>query len=197
MHSWLNLQSSILDELLTLDGPGGRRLDLCSSCSINQLAPLYRCLECYHSSLHCSVCIVKVHKTLPLHRLEVGSIAKFLKLYRRTHILPSTGRMGSLTEPSCTRLGSYATSGTTGTHAQEDPNTTTSPLLTSTVTTKSGLRSAPATWEQRGMSVTGSYFECAGTQPLSPALEQPFPSTFSKHITNLPFKENSTYTTSI
>lgn len=196
MHSWLNMQTSILDEMVTLDGPGGRRLDLCSSCSTNQLAPLYRCLECCHLSLHCSVCIVKLHKTLPLHRLEVGSFFSTYN-YHLTRISRSTGRMGFLTGPFFIRSVSYATSGTTVTHVQENPDTTTSPSLTSTVVTKFELHSVPATWEHHGISVTGSCLECAGTRPPSPALKPPFPSTFLKPIINSLFKGRSTCMTTI
>ena len=78
MHSWLNLRSSLLDEIVSLDGPGDNRLDLCNSCSNHPSGSLYRCLECYYSSLQCSNCIVESHKTSPLHRLEVGS---FLLVY--------------------------------------------------------------------------------------------------------------------
>ena len=71
MYSWLNLQSTVLDDIISLDGPGDRQLNLCNSCSNHQMATLYRCLECSYSSLYCNECILKRHKALPLHRLEV------------------------------------------------------------------------------------------------------------------------------
>lgn len=84
MHSWLSIQSSVLDEIVTLDGPAGHHLDLCSSCSNHQSAPLYRCLECAYSLLHCSECVVKLHKVLPLHRLEVCLFLYYTTICRLT-----------------------------------------------------------------------------------------------------------------
>jgi len=74
MHSWLDVRSIVLDEMVSLDGPGDLQLDLCCSCLNRQPTPLHRCLECSYSSLYCSECIVKIHKVLPLHRLEVRSL---------------------------------------------------------------------------------------------------------------------------
>jgi hypothetical protein len=71
MHSWLNVRSVVLDEMVSLDGQGNLDLDLCNLCLDCQSTPLYRCLECSHSSLYCRECIVELHGMLPLHRLEV------------------------------------------------------------------------------------------------------------------------------
>ena len=71
MRTFLNLQHIILDDIVSLDGPGDHCPDLCSSCSKRQSTPLYRCLECSYSLLHCSECITDLHKIQPLHRLEV------------------------------------------------------------------------------------------------------------------------------
>lgn len=84
MYSWLRMQSSILDEIVSLDGPGGHRLDLCSACLSQQPASLYRCLECHYSLLHCSECIIKSHKALPLHRLEVGLYIQYTIVVKLT-----------------------------------------------------------------------------------------------------------------
>ena len=73
MDSWLAMRSSILDEIVGLDGPGGRRLDICGLCSDDKVPALYRCLECSYSLLYCARCVVKAHKIHPLHRLEVRS----------------------------------------------------------------------------------------------------------------------------
>lgn len=73
MYSWLDVRSTVLDEIVSLDGPGDHRVDLCSLCSNSSPTPLYRCLECSFSPLYCGECIVKLHKVLPLHRLEVRS----------------------------------------------------------------------------------------------------------------------------
>lgn len=71
MHYWLSIQPTLLDEMVSLDGPGGHRLDVCDSCSNQQSGPIYRCIECSYSLLLCVECILKQHKALPLHRLEV------------------------------------------------------------------------------------------------------------------------------
>jgi len=71
MQTFLDVRRVILDEIVTLDGPGTHRLDSCNSCGIRQAMPLYRCLECSYSLLYCSECICKLHGALPLHRLEV------------------------------------------------------------------------------------------------------------------------------
>jgi len=71
MYSWLNLLPTVLDDIISLDGPGDRRLDICALCLNDGPSPQYRCLECSYLSLHCSECIVKLHTALPLHRLEV------------------------------------------------------------------------------------------------------------------------------
>lgn len=71
MHSWINMRLDVLDEIVNCDSPGIQQLDLCSSCSNQQPTLLYRCLECLYPSLHCIECIIKQHKMLPLHHLEV------------------------------------------------------------------------------------------------------------------------------
>ena len=76
MLSWLNVRSAVLDEMVSLDGPGNLHLDLCNLCLDRQSAPLYRCLECSYSSLYCGECTVKLHRVLPLHRLEVRSYSQ-------------------------------------------------------------------------------------------------------------------------
>ena len=73
MRTWLGIQSTVLDDIIILDGPGKNRLDSCNSCGEVQDIPLYRCLECSYSFLKCGECILKSHTELPLHRLEVRS----------------------------------------------------------------------------------------------------------------------------
>jgi len=70
MRTWLDVRSTILDEMVTLDGAGNH--DSCSLCENADATPLYRCLECSYSLLYCRECVLKSHSTLPLHRLEVG-----------------------------------------------------------------------------------------------------------------------------
>ena len=81
MHSWLNVRSAVLDEMVSLDGPGNLTLDLCGLCLDRLPSPLYRCLECSHSSLYCDGCIVELHWVLPLHRLEVDPPLNILISY--------------------------------------------------------------------------------------------------------------------
>ena len=71
MQSWIDLQSTILDEIISLDGLGEAQQDTCGSCLSRESTPLYRCLECSYGLLVCGDCVVKSHKVLPLHRLEV------------------------------------------------------------------------------------------------------------------------------
>lgn len=75
MRSWLDVRSTVLDEIISLDGPGDIRIDLCSSCSDLESTSLYRCLECSYGSLFCGGCIVNLHQALPLHRLEVRGLS--------------------------------------------------------------------------------------------------------------------------
>ena len=76
MRTFLDVRPTVLDDMVTLDGPGNNRLDLCSSCGSVDATPLYRCLECSYSLLCCRECILKSHTMLPLHRLEVSPISR-------------------------------------------------------------------------------------------------------------------------
>lgn len=80
MLSWLDIRPVVLDEMVNLDGPGNLNLNLCGLCLDNQSCPLYRCLECSHSSLYCNQCTVKLHRVLPLHCLEVLGLFHVLLL---------------------------------------------------------------------------------------------------------------------
>ena len=111
MRTFLGLQYTLLDDIVSLDGLGDRRPDLCSSCSKPQSGPLYRCLECAYSLLHCGECIINLHKVQPLHRLEVR-LSFECATNHQTHITPSAGRMGSSTGHPSIRSDSFATSGT-------------------------------------------------------------------------------------
>ena len=129
------MQSAVLDEIVSLDGSGTSCVNLCNLCLNSQPAPLYRCLKCSYSSLYCSDCIVKLHKMLPLHRLEASLLLYCTSIV--THVTYSSGRMGSSTEPPSIRSGSSAILGMMVTHASSDPNLTTSPLSIPTVGIKS------------------------------------------------------------
>jgi hypothetical protein len=71
MESWLNVRPDVLDEIISLDGPGDVQTDFCGSCLNRDVSPLYRCLECSYGLLFCRECTVESHRALPLHRLEV------------------------------------------------------------------------------------------------------------------------------
>ena len=75
MQTWVTLRTTMLDEMITLDGPGSSPLDSCGLCGNSQETLLCRCLECSFGLLYCGKCIVKLHIMLPLHRLEVGSLS--------------------------------------------------------------------------------------------------------------------------
>ena len=189
MHSWVNMQSAVLDEIVGLDGLGTSRVDLCNLCSNSQPAPLYQCLKCSYSSLYCSDRIVKLYKMLPLHRLEASLLLYCTSIV--THITYSSGRMGSLTEPPSIRSGSSAILGMTVTHASLDPNLTTSPLSIPTVGIKSESDSVAVTRVLRGTNITDSCSKCAGTQCHSATLRRPSPLTSLRCIIKLLFKANS------
>ena len=115
MYSWLNVRPAVLDEVVSLDGPGNSDLNLCNLCSNSQLTSVYRCMECSHSLLCCGECIVEAHRFLPLHRLEVYLVPRYTTFI--THVTRSTGRTSSLTEPPSVHLDSFVTLGITVTRA--------------------------------------------------------------------------------
>ena len=73
MLSWLDVQPTVVDDIITHDGPGDVEIKRCKSCSNKKSDPLYRCLECSYGLLFCGECVIKSHRALPLHRLEVCS----------------------------------------------------------------------------------------------------------------------------
>ena len=105
MQSWIDLRSTILDEIISLDGPGEAQQDTCGSCLSRESTPLYCCLECSYGLLICGDCVVKSHKVLPLHRLEVCFLN--CPFSNHTHMICSVGRMGFLTERPSTHSDSH------------------------------------------------------------------------------------------
>lgn len=180
MHSWLDVRPAVLDEIVGLDGPGDRRIDLCSLCSNDKSFPLYRCIECSYGSLFCGECVVKAHKALPLHRLEVCSQ---LARSPRAHTVPSVGRTGFSTGPLYIHLRSSVISGMEVPPALSIHNLTTSSSSTSMVGTKCKSDSALVGQVLRNTNAIVNYFECAGIRHLSIGLEPRSPSTFLRHIT--------------
>ena len=74
MQLWLDVRPVVLDEMISLDGPGEIQTNICGSCLNRGANPLYRCLECSYGLLFCGECAVRSHLVLPLHRLEVCSL---------------------------------------------------------------------------------------------------------------------------
>ena len=99
MRTFLDVRPTVLDDMVSLDGPGNKRRDLCSSCGSIETMPLYRCLECSYNLLHCGECIVKLHAMLPLHRLEVSLILQPPSQCLSTLTTPSVGRTAFLIGP--------------------------------------------------------------------------------------------------
>ena len=180
MKTWLDVRSTVLDEMVTLDGPGSKKLDLCHSCGNSQAMPLYRCIECSHSLLYCSKCILKLHTALPLHRLEVCS---YFRPYTFMLITSSAGGMGFLTGPLSIRLGLSAILGMAVTCAPQTPLTAYLPSLTSTVGINCECDFASAVQVTYPTRTTANSFACAGIPRHFTARKRPSHSTSSIHIT--------------
>lgn len=186
MHSWLDVRSAVLDEIISLDGPGDVQADFCGSCLSHKTAPLYRCLECSYGSLLCGECVVGSHRTLPLHRLEVCPFPTCAPSF--ADVFPSAGRMGFLTEHLYTLLDSSVTSDTEVLPVPRTRPSTILSLSTLTAGTDSKLDSAAAGQVLHRLSVIASSCECAGTLHPSTVPERCFPLTCSKHTTKLRYK---------
>jgi hypothetical protein len=176
----MDLRSTVLDEIVILDGPGSNRLDACSSCEGSLDTPLYRCLECSYGLLYCGECIVKLHAILPLHRLEVFSC---FSLRTITLTMFSVGRMGFSTELVSTHSDTSITLGTMVTPVLPPPLRANSSSSTLTVGTKYGLGFATVERATFHMSTTVSSSACAYTLRRFTVREPLSPLTSSKHIT--------------
>ena len=71
MDQWLEHRKVFLDEFLRLEGLGDAFNDLvmCPGCS--NTPAQFRCRDCLGGTMHCSACVVSLHRNLPLHRLQV------------------------------------------------------------------------------------------------------------------------------
>ena len=141
MQSWLIMQSAVLDDIISLDGPGDAEVDLCGSCLSRESAPLYRCLECSYGLLFCRECIVKSHQNLPLHRLEVRFS---FSPSHHTHTIRSVGSMDFSTEPLYIHLDSSVISDTEVPPVPSTLRLVISSSSTPTVGTKYKSNSVPA-----------------------------------------------------
>ena len=159
MLTWLDVRSTVLDEMITLDGPGSHQLDSCNLCGDNQTTSLYRCLECSYALPCCGECVLKSHTTLPLHRLEVS--LHFLVHSSSTHNF-SAGRTAFSTGPLLIHSDTSAILGMMATHVLPSPLPSVSLSLTSTAGIS--YKSAFANVAQVGLptSTTANSFVCAG-----------------------------------
>jgi hypothetical protein len=179
MQSWLDVRSAVLDEIISLDGPGDVPADLCSSCLGHKETPMYRCLECSYGLLFCGECAVRSHQTLPLHRLEVCLFRSLTVIYH-TYIIRSAGTMGFLTEllsiPSDTSAISVM-------GVPLVPLTHSLTIFSSsiqTVGTNYKSSSAAAREVVRALKCTVNCYECAGIRHHSTVLEPRSPLIFLK-----------------
>lgn len=179
MQTFLDVRPIVLDEVVTLDGPGDNCLDSCNFCG-NETAPLYRCLECSYDLLHCSECICKLHRVLPLHRLEVRSCSS---LYAPMLIASSAGRTAFSTGPLSTHSDTSVTLDTRVIRAPQTPPTVNSPSSTSTVGIECGLYFANVVRAVSPMSTIVNSSACAGTLRPLIARKRRLHSTFSRRTT--------------
>jgi hypothetical protein len=72
INEWLKFRDIFLQETLRHDGLGDfSGTTDCVDCG--KEAGIYKCLDCAKGGLlKCSNCIVKEHRVLPLHRVEVS-----------------------------------------------------------------------------------------------------------------------------
>jgi hypothetical protein len=56
--------------MIRLDGRAGKG-GVCYLCKAAE--PAFRCEECFGGEMYCQGCMVDVHATMPLHRIEVNT----------------------------------------------------------------------------------------------------------------------------
>ncbi|KAF7321643.1 CxC2 domain-containing protein [Mycena kentingensis (nom. inval.)] len=79
MEDWRqNQRDRYLRIMLWTHGRGTAPV-VCPRCSNSQVPALHRCSECFDDRLYCATCCVEVHKTNPLHRIEVWTGVYFAK----------------------------------------------------------------------------------------------------------------------
>ncbi|KAG8216255.1 hypothetical protein J3R82DRAFT_8298 [Butyriboletus roseoflavus] len=67
--AWIPHRATFLDELTCHEGQCGSHSSVCIRCQKHDR--VYHCEDCFSSELHCHNCIVKLHVSLPLHRVKV------------------------------------------------------------------------------------------------------------------------------
>jgi hypothetical protein len=65
-------RETFLDELLRQDGRGDYMQQLwCAGDACTSTNALFRCRECLVSCLYCESCVLRMHRQMPFHHLEV------------------------------------------------------------------------------------------------------------------------------
>ncbi|KAG2094383.1 uncharacterized protein F5147DRAFT_747814 [Suillus discolor] len=64
---WLNERETYLNELLYLEGRGKNDHE---ACSCGKPSPSFRCQDCFSTELFCHECVLSLHASAPLHRIE-------------------------------------------------------------------------------------------------------------------------------
>lgn len=78
VNSWLPLREAYLKELMSHEGRGYDPPERCPDCSVSPA--IYQCKGCFGRELVCKDCIVKRHKLLPFHRIQVKCISLNVEL---------------------------------------------------------------------------------------------------------------------
>ncbi|KAG2056724.1 hypothetical protein BDR06DRAFT_981166 [Suillus hirtellus] len=64
---WLNEHETYLNKLLYLEGQGKNDHE---ACSCRKPSPSFRCQDCFSTELFCHECVLSLHASAPLHRIE-------------------------------------------------------------------------------------------------------------------------------
>ena len=85
LREYLSRRHSILIELLRQESFPSR--SICSTCQ--QSAGMYRCRDCFGSSIWCGTCCVSTHVHLPFHRIQMwnGTFFERSDLLEQKHII--------------------------------------------------------------------------------------------------------------
>ncbi|TDL14825.1 hypothetical protein BD410DRAFT_733580, partial [Rickenella mellea] len=67
---WSRFRDIFIDELIRLDGLGWQSSPMVCALPLCGKEGLYRCLDCFNSSVVCSGCMCATHQCHPLHRIE-------------------------------------------------------------------------------------------------------------------------------
>ena len=71
LMTWVKHRQEYLDACLILDGRG-RFASCCANINCLAASPMHRCRDCFGQRLYCQTCILGLHQSLPLHRIQVS-----------------------------------------------------------------------------------------------------------------------------